>query len=308
MPLTVEVTTDGFPFETSWELINTSTGQVEKTSPEYTAKNEFHRDEYCVPEAQYNFTIYDTAGDGICCSFGEGSYRVLFGLEVVAEGGEFTDSESTTFGVRIYCMRLGTMPLTVEVTTDGFPFETSWELINTSTGQVEKTSPIYINPATFHRDEYCVPEAQYEFTIYDTAGDGICCFYGEGSYSLKYGQDVVAEGGEFTDSESTTFGSVTASPKPTFEPTPKPTMRAKAHKSSKSKAKKTFAPSYSPASSKPTSSSKPTTKTSSSGSSKAAKLANSCEGEACDRKRVREHTDITSVSADPLSTNDKESG
>ena len=44
----------------------------------------------------------------------------------------------------------------------------------------------------------------YEFTISDTFGDGICCQYGDGEYSLTATNgDVIFEGGEFGDSETT---------------------------------------------------------------------------------------------------------
>jgi hypothetical protein len=49
-------------------------------------------------------------------------------------------------------------------------------------------------------------EGCYTFTIYDAYGDGICCEYGEGSYSVSLDGEVVVSGGEFGVDESTTFG------------------------------------------------------------------------------------------------------
>jgi len=72
-------------------------------STEYTRPGTLYRDEFCVPEAQYQFTINDSSGDGICCEYGEGSYTVLYGAgdgaTVVAFGGEFGEFDSTTFEV-----------------------------------------------------------------------------------------------------------------------------------------------------------------------------------------------------------------
>jgi hypothetical protein len=46
----------------------------------------------------------------------------------------------------------------------------------------------------------------YEFTIYDEYGDGICCFWGEGSYEvINPNGVVVASGAEFDDLETTTI-------------------------------------------------------------------------------------------------------
>ena len=44
----------------------------------------------------YDFIIYDTYGDGICCSWGNGSYSVSYNGTVVASGGSFTFSETTS--------------------------------------------------------------------------------------------------------------------------------------------------------------------------------------------------------------------
>ncbi|MDG2426131.1 MAG: dockerin type I domain-containing protein, partial [Flavobacteriales bacterium] len=47
--------------------------------------------------ACYTLTVYDSFGDGMCCAFGEGSYVLTVGGVEMAAGGEFVDSESTTF-------------------------------------------------------------------------------------------------------------------------------------------------------------------------------------------------------------------
>ncbi len=51
----------------------------------------------------------------------------------------------------------------------------------------------------------CLADGTYTFTIYDQYGDGICCAYGNGSYSLSGGGNVYASGGSYGGSESTTF-------------------------------------------------------------------------------------------------------
>jgi len=46
----------------------------------------------------YTFTYKDSFGDGMCCTFGEGSYQLLLDQSVVfTSNGAFGDSESTTF-------------------------------------------------------------------------------------------------------------------------------------------------------------------------------------------------------------------
>jgi hypothetical protein len=46
----------------------------------------------------------------------------------------------------------------------------------------------------------------YILSIYDSGGDGICCDYGAGSYSLQTPSgDIIVSGGNFTGSETTKF-------------------------------------------------------------------------------------------------------
>ena len=79
----------------------------------------------------YSFTIFDSFGDGICCAFGEGAYSVTAGGEVVASGGDFADSENTLF-----CVTDAAACVSVSLTPDNYPGETSWVLSNAATGEV----------------------------------------------------------------------------------------------------------------------------------------------------------------------------
>jgi len=98
----VDILTDSYPTETTWTLFNECTQADEKTSADvgtsYTASGTYYSDQWCVPGGQYTFTINDEYGDGICCSFGSGSYTVTYDGVQVASGGDFASSESTTFG------------------------------------------------------------------------------------------------------------------------------------------------------------------------------------------------------------------
>ena len=57
----------------------------------------------CVPQnSNVTFTIYDSYGDGICCSYGIGSYDVDVCGSTVASGGNFNYQESTSFNAVSY--------------------------------------------------------------------------------------------------------------------------------------------------------------------------------------------------------------
>ena len=109
--------------------------------------------------------------------------------------------------------------LEVEIFTENWPDETSWDLFNLCTNQLVVSRPYdyYETNFTLYEENYCVPSGQeYQFTIYDFFEDGICCGQGEGYYTVKYGGEEVASGGEFEFEESTTFGDEC----PEFKPDP----------------------------------------------------------------------------------------
>jgi len=100
----------------------------------------------------------------------------------------------------------------VEVTTDNYPQETSWELTNLCSGDVQAESDPFPSPGETYTSEECIPSAEYTFKITDSYGDGLCCSYGQGSYTVTYDDVIEKEGAQFGSSESTTFGSCPSSP------------------------------------------------------------------------------------------------
>ena len=54
------------------------------------------KESICLQEGSYQFTIYDSASDGI---FDPGSYNVTSYGEIIKEGGDFVSSESTLFSI-----------------------------------------------------------------------------------------------------------------------------------------------------------------------------------------------------------------
>jgi len=96
----------------------------------------------------------------------------------------------------------------VQLNTDTYPDETTWSITNSETGIVVAQSPEYQDENTAHVDEFCLDIDQcYTFTINDDYGDGICCGFGDGSYSLinSAGQTIFSATGEFGFTETTNF-------------------------------------------------------------------------------------------------------
>lgn len=92
---TLSLTTDNYGSETTWQITNSSS-QVEASGGNY-ASNQSYSEAVCLNDGDYTFTINDAYGDGICCSFGSGSYNLVVGGVSVASGGSFASSESTSF-------------------------------------------------------------------------------------------------------------------------------------------------------------------------------------------------------------------
>ena len=75
----------------------------------------------------------------------------------------------------------------ITVTTDDFPEETSWFLMDQFGGGWTNI-PLTSNDANATITwTLCVPDSGcHTFTMLDSYGDGICCSYGSGSYSVSY--------------------------------------------------------------------------------------------------------------------------
>jgi len=100
-------------------------------------------------------------------------------------GGNCTDSE-----------------VTLKLNFDQYGSETSWTLTGPN-GTVASGNG-YTNSSPNVSQTFCLPDGCYVFTINDSYGDGICCRYGNGSYSLS-GSGVSESGGSFTSIETKNF-------------------------------------------------------------------------------------------------------
>ena len=97
--LFITINLDNYPEETSWEVTNAS-GTVVGSGGTYGSQPDGSTvtENLCLIDGCYDFTIFDSYGDGICCGYGNGSYTVTDGSgNVLASGGSFGNSETTNF-------------------------------------------------------------------------------------------------------------------------------------------------------------------------------------------------------------------
>ncbi|MDN4165850.1 zinc-dependent metalloprotease family protein [Cytophagales bacterium LB-30] len=113
---------------------------------------------------------------------------------------------STAASINVTTQANSCVDVTLTLKFDNYPEETSWAIRNASNtvvasggtyGSQADGSTLVINN--------CLPAGCYTFTINDSYGDGICCAYGNGNYSLTDGSTVLASGGSFTSSQTTNF-------------------------------------------------------------------------------------------------------
>jgi len=208
----LNLVTDNYGAETTWALINNcdSSTLLSGGSPPYdnnVEENVLH----CVPDAEYIFTIFDSNGDGICCSNGSGSYSVKYDSQLIVTGGQFASLESTSFGS---CMP-STDGLCSKYDGDG------WHR-----GTYEKSLPKELSPSGVQwRWEECAREcasfAACEFWTLRLGGDKACLLMSkQGTYSDTGGH---VEG--LKDLDCLGMGALMSSPTqaPTPLPTPSPT-------------------------------------------------------------------------------------
>ena len=204
----ISITTDNYPTETSWQLVDQNGSGWSINPGDLTSPNTTYTYTYCVPDINcYTFTMYDTYGDGICCAWGNGSYYLSYGGLTVASGGSFAGSDITSnigsCGSNSNCLS-NESEIVISITTDDYPSETSWQLVDQNGSGWSINPGDLTNPNTNYTWTYCIDTTDcYDFTIFDTYGDGICCSWGNGSYYVTLDGSTIASGGSFLSSETT---------------------------------------------------------------------------------------------------------
>lgn len=102
----------------------------------------------------------------------------------------------------------GCVATTLTITFDNYPEETSWE-IKDGAGSIVFSGGTYgaqPDGSTLVIPN-CIDPGCYDFIMKDAYGDGICCGYGNGSYTFTRDSDgaILASGGSFNSTDVTNF-------------------------------------------------------------------------------------------------------
>lgn len=100
----------------------------------------------------------------------------------------------------------GCTTVDISITFDNYPEETSWTITDAGGATVASggTYGSQADGSTLNLSE-CLTAGCYDFTISDSYGDGICCSYGNGSYTVSTSAGTVASGSSFSSNETTNF-------------------------------------------------------------------------------------------------------
>tara|TARA_Y100000817_G_scaffold287266_1_gene255694 strand:+ start:8255 stop:10552 length:2298 start_codon:yes stop_codon:yes gene_type:complete len=202
--LDITVQTDQYGGETSWEILNED-GQVVAISPPYQ-DNSLLTVTKLLPAGDYQFVMMDAFGDGICCGFGEGWYRLHNACGLDTANYEFATAVDTIDFTLNPCLPLvpgctndladnynpwatvdngecnviecdsAETLVSMELTLDTWPNETGFTLVDLAVGQFyDQVLPgefDFGDQLVTYTYDFCV-SLGFELILVDTYGDGL---------------------------------------------------------------------------------------------------------------------------------------
>ncbi|KAA3633076.1 MAG: HYR domain-containing protein [Bacteroidetes bacterium] len=154
---------------------------VDNSNPEITCPGDITQSSdsgQCGANVSFNVTASDNCGQTtVVCTIG-------------GDGSEPSDCYGNT--------------VILTLNLDDFPSETTWMLMDGNGIVLESGGP-YFTPGATITETFTLADGDYMFMIKDAFGDGICCLFGEGSYTLTSNGEEIVSGGEFAEGEKTNF-------------------------------------------------------------------------------------------------------
>ncbi|WP_373549670.1 M12 family metallo-peptidase [Haliscomenobacter sp.] len=114
--------------------------------------------------------------------------------------------------------------ITFTLILDDYGNEITYEILDATNAVVDRGGPYGIKSnGQKIQKKLCLPAGCYKLRVLDSRGDGLCCRYGNGSFSLVDSEaKVLAEGGTFTKEAATSFCIDNSGRKVTDVPPPPP--------------------------------------------------------------------------------------
>jgi hypothetical protein len=196
VPLDIVITTDAFPGDTSWTLVNEVSGETIASRYSFDLPIFRYRDNVCLyANNVYTFTLLDSHGDSICCHHGNGNLSlILDGVRIFNVSDNFSFQANYTFIIpSTYCEN-GTSLFEVNIMSDGNATDISWAL---ESNQVELHDTYELVDKKHYHQHFCIPQNQsYNFTMFEfesLSGAGIISVLIDGREIFNVGEDVSSQ-------------------------------------------------------------------------------------------------------------------
>lgn len=193
--VTIEVKHDNYPTETGW-ILKDSTGKTfaSQATGSVTTDGALVSKSVSLPAGTYTFSMTDYYGDGICCSYGYGYFKITAddGTVLVSDNGQFSSSITKTFDIATSTTggttgsgggTSTTVQYYVTVQYDNWPGELSWFIKDVATNAKiinYLAGDVATQMALITKQIALTPGKAYALSLHDSYGDGICCSYGYG--------------------------------------------------------------------------------------------------------------------------------
>ncbi len=162
---------DYYTNETTWTVRDASNNIVASGGP-YGQGLDYIYEPICLPEGCYDFTIFDSYGDGLFDGNTTGTYILIDegNNSLVSGGGNFGAQETTNFCVAPACANMD-----LNINFDGNPDQTSWEILDANGNPVVSGGSYTGATGGSSMDEIaCLADGCYDLVFYDSANDGMC--------------------------------------------------------------------------------------------------------------------------------------
>lgn len=92
----LQINFDNFPAETSWQITDEN-GQILASGENYGTSSTV-TETLCLSDGCHTLTFFDSDGDGMCCTKGNGGFQLIDNSgNAVVSGGDFSDTQSFEF-------------------------------------------------------------------------------------------------------------------------------------------------------------------------------------------------------------------